>query len=411
MENPLPDPRPPGSGPDAIMVPAKHFYTEAQIQLRLQQIGMDEAKDMPARLQGISMLDDVRKALLMPQRTLNTAIQIFHRFRLLHAITVESGYVLIEVACACLLLAAKIEDTLKKPREIVCAAHNMGKASSEHINSDDPILEASSKNIVALERQMLEAIAFDFKFKSPQAITTKFGRKYCGFTKEDNQTSWHLAVDIYRTWGPLKHTYTDIALACCELAGRLLEKDMTVYETEHRAKLYGNYQCSRLIVLEILLDLIDLYQHHRNTTKWGQKYPPELWTSIQSSLESERAAANLPRYRLSPQEAENLAAARENREPRNFTNPGRPIGSQSQSAALMAAIGARSQTGTVRFLFNSEAAREEERVVSRFFEDVYEEVEVEIDSDGNEIPGTERPVKRSRLDRGSEMGPSGTRDE
>lgn len=44
-----------------------------------------------------------------------------------------------DAAAAALFTACKIEDTLKKSREIVCAAYNLKLSPSEHLAPDDPV--------------------------------------------------------------------------------------------------------------------------------------------------------------------------------------------------------------------------------------------------------------------------------
>ena len=49
------------------------------------------------------------------------------------------------MAAAALFAACKIEDTLKKSREILCAAHNLKLAPAEQANPDDPVSLAEPK--------------------------------------------------------------------------------------------------------------------------------------------------------------------------------------------------------------------------------------------------------------------------
>lgn len=44
-----------------------------------------------------------------------------------------------DAAAAALFTACKIEDTLKKSREVLCAAWNLKLPSSEHLSPDDPV--------------------------------------------------------------------------------------------------------------------------------------------------------------------------------------------------------------------------------------------------------------------------------
>jgi CTD kinase subunit beta len=51
----------------------------------------------------------------------------------------DTEYQYADAAGAALLCACKIEDTLKKSKEILCAAHNLKVLPSEHLSSDDSV--------------------------------------------------------------------------------------------------------------------------------------------------------------------------------------------------------------------------------------------------------------------------------
>lgn len=84
-----------------------------------------------------------------PVRTHNTAVVYYLKFRLVQ--TENIGFIvsipnLVEdslsdpqqdAAAAALFAACKIEDTLKKSKEILCAAHNMKLIPAEHVTPDD----------------------------------------------------------------------------------------------------------------------------------------------------------------------------------------------------------------------------------------------------------------------------------
>jgi hypothetical protein len=57
-----------------------------------------------------------------PVRTFDTAVNYYHRFRLRHR---EAEYSFQDSALASLFLACKVEDTIKKSKEILCAAYNL----------------------------------------------------------------------------------------------------------------------------------------------------------------------------------------------------------------------------------------------------------------------------------------------
>jgi CTD kinase subunit beta len=97
---------------------------------------MSDAKEDNARLQGVAWIDQVRRALQLPIRTFNTAVMYYHKFRLLHS---DNEYNWADASAAALFTACKIEDTLKKSREILCAHWNLKLGPGESLSSDDPV--------------------------------------------------------------------------------------------------------------------------------------------------------------------------------------------------------------------------------------------------------------------------------
>lgn len=124
-----------GPHPSYIEV-AKPYILQSRIQKALNELGMSDAKEDAVRLQGVTYIDQVRRALQLPVRTFNTAVIYYHKFRLLHA---ETEYNWADAAAAALFTACKIEDTLKKSREILCAYWNLKVGVGESLSSDDPV--------------------------------------------------------------------------------------------------------------------------------------------------------------------------------------------------------------------------------------------------------------------------------
>ena len=109
---------------------------------------MSDAKEDAVRLQGVAYIDQVRRELQLPVRTFNTAAIYYHKFRLLHA---EAEYSWEGAAAAALFTACKIEDTLKKSREVLAAYWNSKVGVGEQLSSDDPVCEVlhSSRSMKA----------------------------------------------------------------------------------------------------------------------------------------------------------------------------------------------------------------------------------------------------------------------
>jgi len=142
-----------GPHPSFIEV-GKPYIFQHQIQTALAAIGMDEVREDSVRLQGVAWIDNVRRALRLyvspptshysfvshcyssPVKTFDTAVIYYHKFRLLH---MDTEYDYRDAAAAALFTACKIEDTLKKSREILCAAWNLALAPAEQLSPDDMV--------------------------------------------------------------------------------------------------------------------------------------------------------------------------------------------------------------------------------------------------------------------------------
>lgn len=198
----------------------------------------------------------------------------------LHAVFVQfcaiGAKVVQDAAAAALFTACKIEDTLKKSRDILCAAYNLKLPPSEHLSPDDTVsrksfsafpelcadtnatsqlFEVHSRSIIGLERLMLEASSFDFRGRHPQQLTVKLAKHY-GLTSTSavSKTAFQVALDLYRTFAPLKQTTAAMAFASLELAGRLHDEHLEEVEIGAdyhkwnigRAEVMGKYCLCRL---------------------------------------------------------------------------------------------------------------------------------------------------------------------
>lgn len=96
---------------------------------------IDPAREDSYRLQGIQLLDSVRERLQLPLRTFDTACVYYHRFRLsFHG----AEYAFQDAALASLFVACKVEDTIKKSKDILAAAYNV-KNPEKTVAPDDKV--------------------------------------------------------------------------------------------------------------------------------------------------------------------------------------------------------------------------------------------------------------------------------
>lgn len=94
------------------------------------------------------------------------------------------------------------------------------------------LFEAHSKTILGLERLMLEASGFDFRNRYPQKILMKLV-KSCSLNEHVGAAAYKIALDMYRTFIPLKQSTQTMALATLELAIRICDVELSTVKSEH----------------------------------------------------------------------------------------------------------------------------------------------------------------------------------
>ncbi|KIX96240.1 uncharacterized protein Z520_08018 [Fonsecaea multimorphosa CBS 102226] len=392
-----------GPLPNHVQV-AKSYVFEQEIQKCLKENGVSPAREDNIRLAGVQWIDNVRKALKLPVRTFNTAVVYYHKFRLQHS---DGEYSFVDAAAAALFTACKIEDTLKKSRDILCAAHNLKAPRAEILSPDDQVFEHHSRTIIGLERLMLEASGFDFRNRHPQELLIKFAKHY-SFTQTSPvvRTAYSISLDLYRTWAPLKQMTATLAFACLELAGRLLGEE---HEAIWTGADYEEWRVERGMVMETLLDLLELYTHHRNSTAIGQNFPVDTFLEVRIPLNLESEEKNIPRYTAwmetdgtsaddhakagqghhsangtGTMNGSKSGSSSKNVSPRDVTSPRRgsasttaPPGGAGNAApgsgsgsgpvvGMKQRVGERGREGTVRFILNPDRERDEKAIVDLF---------------------------------------------
>lgn len=359
-------------------------------------LGVAEAREDQVRLQGVAWIDNVRRELQLPIKTFATGCVSYHKFRLAHP---SGEYNWMDAAAGSLLAACKIEDTLKKSREILAAAYNLRCAPHEQLGADDPLFEAQSRAVIGIERLVIEANGFDFRSRQPHQLSVKIAKKaFKGLGRSDSgkaisDLAWAVITDLYRTFAPIKQTKSAIAIAGLELACRLMDDQAALEEVQKLDLSHGQLSTERQFIMETLLDALDLYTHHTGNTIVGLKYGLDLFLQIRLIYNRECAEKNLPRFTNapSPKAATTSATSVQNGHPTPVSPPANapaPTNNGANDAALAGA-------GTLRFMLNPEMAANEKKTVNDYFKQEYEEYEEEI-----EIPLEREDRDRSGRDRG-----------
>ncbi|KAJ5619635.1 hypothetical protein N7510_003619 [Penicillium lagena] len=364
-------PETPAIHPSFIQV-AKPYIFEQTIQDCIEAMGVNPMREESLRLQGVTWIDNVRKVLRLPVRTFNTAVMYYHRFRLVHP---DNEYNYVDAAAAALFAACKIEDTLKKSREIVCAAYNLKLSPSEHLSSDDPFFETNARGIIGLERLMLEASGFDFRTRHPQKTLMKLTRK-SGLThdSEVSRLAYRISLDLYRTFAPVKQASSAMAFACLELAGRLLDQRIEAVESGAE---YDQWNTNREEVMETLFDLLELYTDQRSSTIVGPQFPPDRFLTVRIPLNQEADAQHIPRYtRWIERPRMSKTSPRESNGAGTVLRPNHPLTPIAANGDRLK-MNERGSDAAVRFMLDPACAEEEKKQVTQYFTVEMEEFEVE----------------------------------
>lgn len=410
-----------GPHPSTIRVSAS-YITQSAVEKRLQPSGLDaqersiaEAREDGFRLQGVTWLDNVRRALQLPIKTYTTACVYYHKFRLAHP---ASEYSWSDAAAASLLTSCKNEDTLKKSKDILAAAYNLKQSSShEQVGTDDPMFELPSRAVVGVERLVLESGAFDFRSRSPHQTLVKISKSLppSDDLRSVAQLAWTIMTDLHRTFAPLKQTSATLSLASLELAAQFkatasMTNTCTVRDDLQALNL-KKWFTTREEVMETLLDALDLYTHHTNSTILGPKYSLDDFLRIRLGLNKECSEARLPRYTVvqPPPSPDNIDGGGSTlRVANGHPTPVSPPQSGSQAPApntytMRPHKAIPEDGGTLRFMLNPQRALDEKVEVNRYYVEEWEEYEEEIhvpDHRNGSMERTERHSLPDRPDRG-----------
>ncbi|UKZ94757.1 uncharacterized protein TrAFT101_009609 [Trichoderma asperellum] len=348
---------------------SNQYSSELKIRRMLKDNGCDPAREDNYRLQGVQLIDTVRQHLNLPVRTFDTACTYFHKFRLNFR---DAEYNYQDAALASLFVACKVEDTIKKSKDILAAAYNV-KNPEKPAASDDKIFESPGKIIIGLERLILETIGFDFRTRYPQKLLVKVVRSILG--PEEGKSFFNIAyamsIDMYKTFVPIKRTTFSMVMALVELTARMTGEHLDKVQ----AFVAQRRQYSRPAVLETMLDILDLYVQYHKSTNVGAQFDLNRFMDIKIALNTELEKEFISRHMYYCNRCEN-----EDTPPATSgsgTSPTATASSWPGDASMRRT--ARGQDGTMRFVFDPEAAREEQDTVAQFYNEEYEEYEVEVE--------------------------------
>lgn len=382
----------PPRGPNPGNLNVSNQYTFEQDIRRLQkEYGCDPAREDSYRIQGVQLIESVRQALRLPVKTFTTACTYYHLFRLCHR---DAEYNYQDASLASLFMACKVEDTIKKSREILCAAYNI-KNPTQPTTQDDKMFENPHKIIIGLERHILETIGFDFRVRYPQKVLVKMVRHMYDANEGRDvlAMAYDMSVDMYKTFAPIKASTFTMVLACIELTAMLKGLDAARMQSLDLRR----YHTTRESIVEIMLDLLDMYTQFAKHTKVGMRFELSKFIDIKIKLnqEVENNESSVRRAAVWCHRCEDDEKVKYPITPGSATSPA-TTGSWSGNKRSRPA----QEPQAMRFVYDAEEARKERETNDEHLKDEYEEYEVEVEE---KIPEPE-PRNNHGRDRGRHQG-------
>ncbi|KAL0141234.1 cyclin [Mucor lusitanicus] len=146
----------------------KPYFTKRQLAIlsSLKKSGTLAVKENTAR----HFIQDVGKKLGFPQKTISTSQALYHRFYLYYSIR---DYAPQDISVTCLFVASKIEETLKKLKDIIVAVHSVKYPDKKELDPEQ-ISDERRRRIINYEKLLLETLSFDFQLRHPYEYVIKF---------------------------------------------------------------------------------------------------------------------------------------------------------------------------------------------------------------------------------------------
>ncbi|OBZ87338.1 Cyclin-T1-4 [Choanephora cucurbitarum] len=239
------------------------YFTKKQLAILtgLNKSGALAAKEILARQSYCKFIQDVGKKLGFPQKTISTSQALYHRFYLYYSIRDYSPQ---DISVTCIFVASKIEETIKKLKDIFVAVHSVRHPESKELDPEN-ISEDRRRRIIGYEKLLLEALCFDFQLRHPYEYIVKFIKWIQAFQssldgKRLAKKAYQLAVDSYKTLVCVEYPAHTIAAGSIYLASLLLKDEDESFEGLKESEPWDQHFLSRMEDIEdVSQQILDLY--------------------------------------------------------------------------------------------------------------------------------------------------------
>ncbi|SAM09870.1 hypothetical protein [Absidia glauca] len=205
-------------------------------------------------------IQQVGKKMDFPQTTISTSQALYHRFYLYYNLR---DFQALDVCITCLFIGSKIEETIKKLKEICVVAHSVRYPKSQELEPDK-IPEERISRINEYEKLILETLCFNFQIIHPYETIVKFTKwiqeSQAIDGKRLGKRAYSLAVDSYRMTLCLEYPAHTIAAGCIYLANKLCQQEDATFKGLDNNQPWGKLFLSRLEdVKDVGRKILDYY--------------------------------------------------------------------------------------------------------------------------------------------------------
>ncbi|KAI8321010.1 hypothetical protein GQ54DRAFT_245717, partial [Martensiomyces pterosporus] len=161
-------------------------------------------------------IKELARLMGFPTRTTNTAQLLVHRTYIHRpATTINST----DLATACLFVAAKMEETIKKLRDILAHSYVLSSQTTEVDAQAVPssVTDKMRPSVLAAEQFVLDAIGFDFQTAHPHLLLVKLA-KLAGAQRSMAIAGWTILDDSHFTTLPVQYPSVVVAAGSLSLA-------------------------------------------------------------------------------------------------------------------------------------------------------------------------------------------------
>ncbi|RIA95787.1 cyclin-like protein [Glomus cerebriforme] len=191
--------------------------------------GTSLAEERITRRVGMKFLLNVSWNLNIPQNTIATAATYYHRFFMLRSFKKHHKY---EIAGACILLACKTEETMRKISQVSLSCAKFARRELSPYIKDEGEIEAWSKTIKKKEPMIAATLCFDLAVNKPYKVLLEFLKTLKGVDKNVLQkfatNAWAVINDSYLTPMCLFQKPETIASAAIYLAAQMIDLQLDI---------------------------------------------------------------------------------------------------------------------------------------------------------------------------------------